>query len=113
MQDALEVQIAHTHVLHVVDGVADVVDAQAALAHALRHQPRTSLQVELAHISRVRRIGEKGERADLAAGAQLNLEQPRRVHAARHLALPKPGERVAHAPGVDAERHAPAGPAAA
>jgi len=89
MQDALEVGIAHPDLFHVIDGIADVIDAKAPLPHPLRHQPRPTVQVQLPHVCGVRRIGEEGERADLPAGAQLDLKQARRVHPPGHLALPE------------------------
>ena len=63
MQDALEVRIAHADRVHVIERVADVVDARPADADALRHQPRAAVQVELAHVGRMRGIGDEGERA--------------------------------------------------
>jgi len=62
MQDALEVRIAHPDVVHVIERIADVVDARSADADSLRHQPRAPVQIELAHVGRVRRIGDERER---------------------------------------------------
>ena len=62
MQDALEMRVAHADLAHMVEGIADVVDARAAHADALRDQARAAVQVELAHIGRVGRIGHEGER---------------------------------------------------
>ena len=50
MEDALEVRIAHADFMHMVERVADVVDAGAADADALRHEARAAMQIELAHI---------------------------------------------------------------
>jgi hypothetical protein len=113
MQDALEVRVAHADLVHVIEGVADVIDAGAADADSLRHEPRPAVQVELAHVRRMRGIGDEGERADVAPRGQPHRDEARLVHAARHLAVPKPGERAAQPRCVDAVRHAPAGAAAA
>jgi hypothetical protein len=88
VQDALEVRIAHADLFHMVERVADVVDAGAALADALCHQPRAPVQVELADVSRMRGIGEEGERAHVAARRKARAHQARRVHPPRHLAVP-------------------------
>lgn len=64
MQDALEMRIAHADVVHVVERIADVVDARAADSDALRHQPRAAVQVELAHVGGVRGVGDEGKRAN-------------------------------------------------
>ena len=112
MQDAFEVRVTHANAVHVVERVADVVDAWPADADALRHQPRASVQVELAHIGRMGGIGDKRERAHGLAG-QFYPDQPRLVDPARHLAVPEPRERAAHPGSVDAVRHAPTGAAAA
>ena len=63
MQDALEMRIAHADIVHVVERIADVVDARPADSDALRHQARAAVQVELAHAGRVRGIGDEGKRA--------------------------------------------------
>jgi hypothetical protein len=88
MQDALEVRVVHADLAHLVEGVADVVDAAAALPDALRHQPGAPVQVELAHIGGMRGVGEKGERAHVTPGRQRHAQQAGRVHAAGHLSLP-------------------------
>ena len=113
MQDALEVRVAHADSMHVIEGVADVVDARAADADPLRHEQRPAVQVELAHVRRVRGIGDEGEGADLAPRGEPHRNEARLVHAARHLAVPEPGERAAQPRRVDAVHHAPAGAAAA
>ena len=88
MQDVLEVRIAHADLLHLVEGVADIVDAAPALPDALRHQPGTAVKVELAHVRRMRRVGEEGERPHPPPGGQRGSHQARRVYAARHFPLP-------------------------
>ena len=112
MQDALEVRVAHADLMHVVERVADVVDARAAHADALRDQARAAVQVELAHVCRMRGIGHEGERAH-GAPARLHRNQRRLVHPARHLAIPEPRECAAQARRVNAIRDAPARAAAA
>lgn len=62
MQDALEMRIAHADPVHVIEGVADVVDARTADADALGDEARAAVQVELAHVRRVRRIGDERKR---------------------------------------------------
>lgn len=109
MEDAFEVRIAHADLLHVVERVADVVDACAALADALRDEARAPVQVQLADVGRVLRVGEEGEGAHMAAGRQRRANQARRVDPARHLAVPQVAQRVAHARPLDAEGHPPAG----
>jgi hypothetical protein len=59
-------RIAHADFVHMVEGLADVVDARAARADSLRHQPRAAVQVQLRDISRMRRVGDEGERAHAA-----------------------------------------------
>jgi hypothetical protein len=113
MQDALEVRIAHADLLHVIEGVADVVDARTAGADPLRHKPRPAVQVELAHVGGMCGIGDEGERADLPPRGEPHRDEARLVHAARHLAVPQPLERAAQPRRVDAVGHAPAGAAAA
>src|SRR5688572_20486743 len=61
----------------------------------------------------MRRVGEEGEGANLAAGAQSHAQQAWRINAARHFARPQSRESVAHPVRVDAKRHAPARAAAA
>ena len=63
MQDALEVRVAHADRVHVIEGIADVVDTGAAHADALRDEPRPAVQVELAHVRRVRRVGDESQGA--------------------------------------------------
>src|SRR4051812_32174879 len=106
-------RVAHTYVVHVLDGVADVVDAVAALTDALRHHPRAPVQVELAHKAGMGRVGEKRERADTPAAARVHRYQPRFIDAAGHLPIPQTLEHVLHPRRFDAERHAPARAAAA
>src|SRR3954468_17666429 len=101
-------RVAHPHLVHVLDGVADVVDAVAALTDALRHHPRAPVQVELAHEARVGRVGEKGEGEDTPAPARLHRYEPRLVDAAGHLPIPQALENVLYPRRSDAERHAPA-----
>lgn len=112
MQDALEVRIADPDLVHVVERVADVVDARTAHADALGHQARAALQVELAHVSRVRRVGDESERPHGFA-LYFYRDEARLVHAPGHLPVPEPRQRAPQARRVDAIRHAPARPAAA
>lgn len=113
MQDAFEVRIAHADVMHVVERLADVVDAGPARADPLCDQARAAVQVELAHIGGMGRIGDEGERADHASAGQAHRDQARRINTAEHLALPEVGERAAPEALVNSVRHAPAGAAAA
>jgi len=113
LEHALEVRVAHADVVHVLERVADVVDAGAALADALRHQPRTAMQVELAHIGGMLWIGDERERVHAPAVRQHRRDDARLVHPARHLAAPEPCERAADFVPRDAVRHAPARAAAA
>jgi hypothetical protein len=106
-------RIAHADLVHVVEGLADVVDAGPARADALRDQARAAVEVELADVGRMRRIGDEGEGVHGAAARQAHRNQPRRIDPAHHLAMPQVGERVADAARVDAVRHAPARAAAA
>jgi hypothetical protein len=112
MKDALEVRIAHADVVHVIERVADVVDARPPHADALRHQPRAAVQVELPHVRRVRGIGDERERVHGVA-LDSHRDEARLVHPSRHLAVPEPRERAAQARRVDAVGHTPAGAAAA
>jgi hypothetical protein len=57
-------RVAHADLVHVVEGIADVIDARPPLADALRDEPGAAMQVELANVSRVGGIGDEGERAD-------------------------------------------------
>jgi hypothetical protein len=112
MQDALEVRVAHADPVHVLERVADVVDARPADADPLRYQPRAAVQVELAHIGRMRGIGDEGERTH---GSALDpyRDETRFIHAPGHLPIPKARERAPQARCIDAVRHAPARAAAA
>jgi len=113
VEDALQMRVADPELLHVLEGIPDVVDRGTALSDALRDEPRTPVEVELAHISGMHGVCEKRERANLASPRDLHLEEPGRVHATRHLALPQARQRAAHAVCVDAVGHAPARAAAA
>jgi len=64
VQHALEVRIAHAHLMHMIERVADVVDARTPLPDALGDQPRPAMQVELANVSGVSGIGDEGERSN-------------------------------------------------
>jgi hypothetical protein len=66
VEDALEMRIAHADIVHVVERIANVVDARSADSDALRHQARTAVQVELTNVRRVRGIRDESERANLA-----------------------------------------------
>ena len=106
-------RVAYAHLVHVLERVADVVDARAALADTLRDELRPAMEVELAHVRRVRRIGDEGERVHAAAARQRRGDEARLVDAPRHFPVPEPGERTAHLASRDAKRHAPARAAAA
>lgn len=106
--DALEMGIPHADVVHVVQCIADVVDAGPARAEALRHQARAAVQVELADVGRVGRVGDEREGANDAAGVEPHRDQARLVHAAQHLALPQARQRALQARRDDAVGHAPA-----
>jgi hypothetical protein len=106
-------RIAHADVVHVVERVADVVDARAAHADALRNQARASLQVELAHIGGMIRIGDERQGFDVTTRSEPHRDQTGFVDAARHFPIPQARKRAAQPPGVDAVGDAPAGPAAA
>ena len=93
MQDALEVWVAHADVVHVVERIADVVDARAANADALRDEPRAAVQIELAHVGRMPRIGDERERAH-GSPTDLYWNEARLIYPARHLAVPKARERA-------------------
>ena len=113
MQDALEVRIAHADVVHMVERVADVVDARAADADALGDEARAAVKVELAHVGGMRRVGNECKRPHGFPGSDPDRDQARLVDPARHLAVPEPRERAAQARRVDAVGHAPARAAAA
>ncbi len=82
--------IAHADLVHVVERVANVVDARTARADSLRDQARAAVQVEFAHIGRVHRVGDERQGTDFLAGGETHRNQARLVHAARHLAEPEP-----------------------
>jgi len=82
------VRVAHADVVHVLERVADVLDAGPALADALCHEARASMQVELAHVGGMLGIGDESERQHAPAAAQPHRHEPRLVHPARHLAMP-------------------------
>ena len=63
MQDALEVRVAHADLMHVIERLANVINARSARADALCDQPRAAVQVELAHVGRMRGIGDEGQGA--------------------------------------------------
>jgi hypothetical protein len=106
-------RIAHAEIVHVIEGVADVVHAGAALADALRHEPGAPVQVELADVGRVGRIGEEGEGMDPPPAAERRLHQAWLVDATGHLAAPQAAQCPADMGARDAEGHAPAGAAPA
>jgi len=66
VEDALEMRIAHADIVHVVERIANVVDARSADSDALRHQARTAVQIELTDVRRVRGVRDESERANLA-----------------------------------------------
>jgi hypothetical protein len=66
VEDALKMRIAHADIVHVVERVANIVDARSADSDALRHQARTAVQVELTDVRRVRGVRDESERANLA-----------------------------------------------
>jgi len=101
-------RIAHADVVHVVERVADIVDARAARTDALRDQARPPMQVELAHVRRMQRISDESERAHFLAGGEAHRYETRLVNTPRHLAVPKAGERAPQPCRIDAIRHAPA-----
>ena len=105
-------RIAHADLVHVLESVANVVDARAARADSLRHQARTAVQTELAHVRRMRRIRDERKRAHCSC-PNFYRDQARLVDPARHLAVPEPRERAAQARGVNSVGDAPAGAAAA
>ena len=88
MEHVLEVRIAHADLVHVLEGVANVIHARPALANPLRHQARAPVQVELAHVRGVSRIGDKSERLYPAAAAQPHRHEARLIDAPWHLAMP-------------------------
>jgi hypothetical protein len=88
LQDPLEMRVAHADGRHVVERIADVLDARPAYADALRDEPRTPVQIELAHVRRMFRVGKEGEGTRHVAAGQRRGDQPRLVDAARHLPAP-------------------------
>jgi hypothetical protein len=112
VEDALEMRIAHADLVHVVERIADVVDAWTARADSLGDEARAAVQVKLAHVRRMRRIGDERERAHCSC-PNLYRDQARLVDPARHLAVPEPRERAAQARRVNSVGDAPAGSAAA
>ena len=62
-------RIAHADLVHVVERVADVIHTGAALADALGDEPGAAMQVQFAHVGRVRRVGDEGERTHAPAVA--------------------------------------------
>lgn len=113
MQHALKMRIAHAKGVHMLDSVADVVNARAAHPDALHHHPCPSMEIKLAHVRGVFRIGEKGERVQAPPAYCAHRQQARLIHASRHFAIPELRQRAAHSPRVDAKSHAPAGAALA
>jgi hypothetical protein len=108
VEDALEVRIAHADSVHVIERFPDVVHARPARADALRDQACAPVQIELADVGRMFGVGNESERAHHAAPGQTHRNQPWRVYAPIHLALPQAGERATRALRVDAVRHSPA-----
>ena len=106
-------RIAHADLVHVGEGVAYVIHAWAARADSLRHQARAPVQVELAHIGGMQRVGYESERAYFLARREAHRNQARLVDAPRHLAVPEALERAAQTRCIDAINHAPARAAAA
>jgi len=88
MHHALEVRIAHADALHVLERVADVIDARTALADPLRDEAGAAVQVELAHKGRMGRVRQEGECAYGATIAKPGGDEARLVDAAGHLAPP-------------------------
>jgi hypothetical protein len=113
VQYALKVRIAYAKGVHMLDGIADIVDARAAHPNALHHHPCPSMQIELAHVGRVFGIGKKGERAHAAPARCAHRQKARFVHAPGHLAIPELRQRAANPARLDAKSHPPAGAALA
>jgi hypothetical protein len=82
------VRVAHAELVHVVERVADVIDARPALADALRDEARASVKIELPHVGRVLRVGDEGESPHAASAAHPRRDEARRIHPARHLPVP-------------------------
>jgi hypothetical protein len=108
VQDALEMWIAHAYPVHVLERLADVVDARPAHADALRHQAGAAMQIELTHVRRMSGVGDERKRTHLAPGGESNRDEPRLVHAPRHLAVPEARERAPQSLRVNAVGDAPA-----
>ena len=96
-----------------IEGAANVVDTRAALADALGDQPCAAMQVQLAHVGRVARVGDEGERMYRAAARQASRYEARLVDPPRHFAMPQAREAAGNPSLRHAESHAPAGAAAA
>ena len=105
-------RIAHADLVHVLERVADVIDAGAASADSLRDETRAPVQVELAHVGRMRRVGDERKRVH-GPGPDFHRDQARLVDPARHLSVPEPRQRAAQPRCIDAIGHAPARAAAA
>ena len=105
-------RIAHADVMHVIERVADVVDARPADADALGDEPRASMQVQLAHVGGMSGVGDERQGAHGFA-PDPDRDQPRLIHPSRHLAIPEPCECASQSSRVDAICHSPTRPAAA
>src|SRR5262249_59680445 len=100
MEDPLKVRVAHAELVHVLQRIADIVDCGTALPNSLRDEARAAVQVELAHVGRMRRIGEKRERANTASPRDLHLQEARRINTPQHFAITKLRRRDAYDSGV-------------
>ncbi len=105
-------RITHADLVHVLERVADVVDARAARADSLCDQARAAVQVELADIRGVHGVGDERKRPHCSC-PNLDRDQARLVDPARHFSVPEPRERAAQPRCIDAVGHAPARAAAA
>jgi hypothetical protein len=74
VKDPFKVRVADPELLHVLEGISDVVDRGTALADTLRDEARAAVQVELAHIGGMGGVCEKRERANLASAGDLHPE---------------------------------------
>jgi hypothetical protein len=81
-------RVAYAELVHVVQGVADVVDARPSLADSLGDQPRTAMEIELAHVGRMPGVGDESQRPDTPSATHACRDELRRIDAARHLAAP-------------------------
>ena len=106
-------RIAHAHLAHVLERIADVIDARPAVADALRDQPCAPVQIEFAHIRRVLGIRDESKRAHLLPVRKTNRNKPRFVHPPGHFPIPQARERPAQTRRMDAVSDAPARAAAA